>query len=102
MPPQGCGFDYDGDNEGHGGLLATDLARDSRLERWLGDTKPDIVMMHLGSNDVWSTKKPEEILGALDKLVDQMRASKEGINIMVRNPLRAFQCNFTTRHHSDI
>ncbi|KAK1494437.1 cellulose-binding protein [Colletotrichum abscissum] len=83
LPPQGCGFDYDGDNEGHGGLLATDLARESRLERWLGDTKPDIVMMHLGSNDVWSTKKPEEILGALDKLVDQMRASKESMKILI-------------------
>jgi hypothetical protein len=26
LPPQGCAIPYDGDNEGHGGILATDVA----------------------------------------------------------------------------
>jgi hypothetical protein len=26
LPPQGCGFPYDGENEGHGGYLATNVA----------------------------------------------------------------------------
>lgn len=80
---QGCGFEYDGENEGHGGLLVTDIARENMLEGWLRETKPDVVMMHLGTNDVWSDKKPDEIVGAFDKLVDNMRESKATMKILV-------------------
>ncbi len=47
LPTQGCGFVYDGENEGHGGYLATNIANQSLLPGWLAATDPDVVIMHL-------------------------------------------------------
>src|ERR1041384_2601490 len=54
LPAPGCGFAYDGENEGHGGYLATDIANQNQLPGWLSATRPDVVLMHLGTNDVWN------------------------------------------------
>jgi lysophospholipase L1-like esterase len=83
LPPQGCGVAYDGDNEGHGGFLATNIANQNQLPGWLSATHPDIVMMHLGTNDVWSNIAPATILAAFSTLVDQMRASNPNMRILV-------------------
>lgn len=83
LPPQGCGFTYDGENEGHGGYLATNIANQSLLPGWLAATDPDVVLMHLGTNDVWSNIAPATILAAFSTLVDQMRAGNPGMRILV-------------------
>lgn len=83
LPPQGCGIAYDGDNEGHGGYLATNVADQNLLPGWLSATRPDIVIMHFGTNDVWSARTPSQILAAFSKLVDQMRASNPNMKILV-------------------
>ncbi|WBB56889.1 cellulose binding domain-containing protein [Verrucosispora sp. WMMD573] len=83
LGPQGCGQPYDGDNEGHGGYLATNVANQNLLPGWLAATRPDIVLMHLGTNDVWSNIAPATILSAYSRLVDQMRASNPGMRILV-------------------
>src|SRR6185295_11227885 len=31
LPPQGCGVAHDGDNEGHGGFLAVNIANQNQL-----------------------------------------------------------------------
>ncbi|MGR6923506.1 cellulose binding domain-containing protein [[Actinomadura] parvosata] len=83
LPPQGCGVPYDGDNEGHGGYLATNVANQGLLPGWLSATKPDIVLMHFGTNDVWSNIAPATILSAFTTLVGQMRASNPNMKILV-------------------
>ncbi|KAG9087690.1 hypothetical protein FS749_002746 [Ceratobasidium sp. UAMH 11750] len=83
LPAQGCGVPYDGDNEGHGGYLATNIANQNQLPPWLAATTPDIVAMTLGTNDVWSNIAPSTITTAFSKLVDQMRASKPTVKILV-------------------
>ncbi|KAF1835198.1 SGNH hydrolase [Decorospora gaudefroyi] len=97
LPAQGCGFPYDGENEGHGGYLATNIAAQNLLPNWLSRTNPDIVIMHLGTNDVWNNKSPEQITSAFTKLVQQMRASKPTMSILVAkiipmNPAGCSQC----------
>ncbi|MEU3455779.1 cellulose binding domain-containing protein [Micromonospora sp. NPDC006766] len=83
LGPQGCGVPYDGDNEGHGGYLVTNVANQNLLPGWLAATRPDIVLMHFGTNDVWSNIAPATILAAYSKLVDQMRASNPAMTIIV-------------------
>ncbi|SDZ45532.1 GDSL-like Lipase/Acylhydrolase family protein [Micromonospora pattaloongensis] len=83
LAPPGCGQPYDGDNEGHGGYLATTVANQNQLPGWLSATRPDIVLMHFGTNDVWSNIPPATILDAYGRLVDQMRASNPGMKILV-------------------
>ncbi|PZG03041.1 cellulose-binding protein, partial [Micromonospora craterilacus] len=83
LGPQGCGQPYDGDNEGHGGALVTNVANQNQLPGWLSATRPDVVLMHFGTNDVWSNIAPATILAAYGRLVDQMRASNPAMRVLV-------------------
>ena len=88
LPAQGCGFTYDGANEGHGGILATGIVSGKQLPPWLSQTHPDIVMIHLGTNDVWSNKPTADILVAFTSMVDWMRESKKTMKILVSKNFR--------------
>jgi lysophospholipase L1-like esterase len=83
LPAPGCGFTYDGNNEGHGGYLVTNIASQSLLPGWLSATNPDIVLMHLGTNDVWNGRSTATILSAYTTLVKQMRAKNSAMKIIV-------------------
>lgn len=83
LAPQGCGFTYDGENDGHGGYLATGIVSANQLPGWLAISQPDIVMMELGTNDVWSHLATATIIAAFSTLVDQMRAQKSTMRILV-------------------
>ncbi|RCG20994.1 cellulose-binding protein [Sphaerisporangium album] len=97
LPPQGCSVPYDGDNEGHGGALVTNVADQNQLPGWLSATRPDVVLMHFGTNDVWNNRSPQTILAAYGKLVDQMRASNPNMKVLVAqiipmNPSNCAEC----------
>lgn len=74
LPAQGCGFAHDGDNEGHGGALVTDVAASGRGAAWFAAARPQVVLLHFATNDVWSNRTPAQVLGAWTTLVGQMRA----------------------------
>ncbi|UBU14952.1 cellulose binding domain-containing protein [Nonomuraea gerenzanensis] len=106
LPPQGCGVAHDGDNEGHGGYLATNIANQNLLPGWLSATRPDIVVMHLGTNDVWSNIAPATILSAFTTLVNQMRAGNPNTKILVAkiipmNPSSCAECAQRTVNFND-
>jgi lysophospholipase L1-like esterase len=97
LPGQGCGFTYDGENEGHGGYLATNVANQDLLVGWLAATDPDVVIMHFGTNDVWSNLSPGTITAAFTRLVTQMRAANPTMKIGVAqiipmNPSNCAEC----------
>jgi lysophospholipase L1-like esterase len=97
LGPQGCSVPYDGDNEGHGGALVTNVADQNQLPGWLSATDPDIVLMHFGTNDVWNNRSPATILAAYGKLVDQMRANNPDMKALVAkiipmNPGNCAEC----------
>jgi len=97
LPAQGCGFAYDGENEGHGGFLATRIADENQLPGWLSSTRPDVVLMHLGTNDVWNAIPASTILAAYTKLLGQMRASNPATKVLVAqiipmNPSGCAEC----------
>jgi lysophospholipase L1-like esterase len=96
QPPQGCGIPYDGNNEGHGGALATNIVSLNELPGWLSATNPDIVLMHLGTNDVWSNIATSTILAAYSTLVDQMRANNPNMKILVAQiiPMNPSGCSY--------
>ncbi|KAK9389406.1 SGNH hydrolase-type esterase domain-containing protein [Lipomyces mesembrius] len=75
--------DWDRNNEGHAGYLAINIANNNDLVGWLSSAKPDIVLMHLGTNDIANNKQTLEIIAAFSTLVDQMRASKPTMTILV-------------------
>lgn len=94
LPGQGCGFPYDRENEGHGGALVTNVANQNQLVGWLAAADPDVVLMHFGTNDVWSNLAPATILAAYTRLVAQMRTADPAMKILVAQiiPMNASNC----------
>lgn len=83
LGPQGCAVSHDGDNEGHGGILATNMANLGQLDPWLDATNPEIVLMHLGTNDAWSGRSPSAILAAFTSLIESMRQNNSSVTVLV-------------------
>jgi lysophospholipase L1-like esterase len=96
LPPQGCGVPYDGDNEGHGGILASGIVSQNLLPGWLAATNPNIVLMHLGTNDVWNGQSPTAILASYTTLVGQMRAANPNMTVLVAQIIPMNPSNCTT------
>lgn len=68
-----------------------------RLKTWL--TAPnvapvDIVLMHLGTNDIWQNRTTIEIISAYDQLLQQMRAVNPRIRLLVSQilPMEPANC----------
>ncbi|WP_394618199.1 cellulase family glycosylhydrolase [Lentzea sp. JNUCC 0626] len=104
VPGDGCGFAYDGEHEGHGGFLATNIVRDNQLPGWLSSARPDVVVMHLGTNDVWSNVPANTILGAYTTLLGQMRASNPAIKLVVAQilPMTPANCSACAQRVVDL
>ncbi|KAF2708788.1 carbohydrate esterase family 3 protein [Pleomassaria siparia CBS 279.74] len=81
-PAPDCGFPYDGENEGHAGVLAIDVVQKNQLVGYLAAAKPDVIVMHLGTNDVIQRKATADVINAYSTLVDQMRQSKPTMKIL--------------------
>lgn len=94
-----CGFPYDGDNEGHAGALAIEYAQYKNLTGWLASAQPDVILMHLGTNDVIQGKSVQDTLTAYGTLVDEMRASKASMQILVSVPCVTCSIRSIARSH---
>ena len=79
-----AGFAYDTDHEGHSGFSITGIADQNQLPPWLTAANPDIIVMHLGTNDMWGGHIPLQTkITALTKLIGQMRANNPNIKIVM-------------------
>ncbi len=93
----GCGFAFDEEHEGHSGFSITGIADQNQLPAWLTAANPSIVIVHLGTNDMWGhfialqTK-----LTALTKLIGQMRTHNPGMKIIVAQIIPMDPTNCTT------
>ncbi len=83
LPAQGCAVAHDGDNEGHGGALVTNVASSGQGAQWFAATRPQVVLMHFATNDVWSNRSNVQILDAWTTLVQQMRAVDPQVVVVV-------------------
>lgn len=83
--PQNCAAkatNWDKHHEGHSGYLAINIAN-TNLPGWLANTKPDIVMFMLGTNDISNNKNTNDIVASYTKMVGQMRAVTPGVKVIV-------------------
>jgi lysophospholipase L1-like esterase len=83
-----CSGSYDPDTEGHSGIQITDIANENQLPPWLNAGQPDIILMHLGTNDIvfgisQYGQSLQSIQDAYDKCLSQMRAYKANIILIV-------------------
>lgn len=78
-----CDDEYDDDSRAYSGFEATGIAEDELLYGWLKRDPADIMLVHLGSNDIRRGDTTEEILKGLSMLVDQMRQVNANMVIVI-------------------
>ncbi|MGI5450990.1 GDSL-type esterase/lipase family protein [Streptomyces sp. CA-243310] len=76
----------DPDNEGHSGWTTGGI-RDN-IDRWQAAAAPDVVLLHLGINDLNShNADPEGAAAELVSLIDRVHANKPGVTVIVQGLL---------------
>jgi lysophospholipase L1-like esterase len=83
-------------SEGHGGYLVTELmgSRAGELTGWCARNEADVVLMHFGTNDVWSRKSTQSILDAYSAVLSALRAVNHKVIVFVAQiiPLNPENC----------
>lgn len=63
--------DFDHDHEGHWGWTIHEILE--HIEDWIKSARPDAVLIHLGSNDLFQGKVPEQVAEELGSLIEAIR-----------------------------
>ncbi len=66
--------DFDRDHEGHWGWSVDEIL--DRIRGWVEESEPDVILIHLGSNDVFQGEDIESTLDELVELIDAVRESR--------------------------
>lgn len=88
--PEHKGKAFDTDHEGHSGWTSSDLVRgcDWELERgklqdWLKHYTPDVVFLHVGTNDAFHVTPTDETIANIGTAIDQLRAANPKVTIFL-------------------
>ncbi len=89
---------YDGHNEGHSGYLVTDLANEGpggEMDQWFSASPPDVLLMHMGTNDVWNKIPTTTILDAYGTAIDTVRKYSPKVVILLAQiiPMNPSNCS---------
>ncbi|BAL89345.1 putative GDSL-like lipase/acylhydrolase [Actinoplanes missouriensis 431] len=75
------GTDGDIDHEGHGGWTIDQLAE--QTTGWVTTYRPDVVLLHAGTNNITLGEEPSAVAGKLSALIDQVRAAAPAARVYV-------------------
>lgn len=86
--------DFDTDHEGHSGWTAADIfhppswdSARGNIYTWLNIYTPDMVLVELGTNDVFQCRQPGEVIADFDTLLDILRKKNKRVSIFLSNVL---------------
>jgi lysophospholipase L1-like esterase len=78
---QQSGTGPDIDNEGHVGWSIEQIA--ARVDEWLDLYEPDVILLHIGTNDTRNASTVLDAPGKLSDLIDQIKADRPAAEIFV-------------------
>ncbi len=94
----GCGVSgFDPDNQGYSSSLITEVVAGvtsartcdpfcpamSDLQTAFAATRPQVVLMHWGTNDVWNGKASSSITAAYSTVIDALRAANPSVTVLL-------------------
>lgn len=89
--------DFDPDHEGHWGWRVDEVLE--RIDGWLRISEPDIVLIHLGNNDLTRGQSLESTIEELRQLIQRIRSVNPRVKLLIAqiipcgNPPRIQQLN---------
>ncbi|WP_285474480.1 SGNH/GDSL hydrolase family protein [Actinoplanes sp. NBRC 101535] len=75
------GFAADRNHEGHGGWTIDQLA--VQADTWLATYRPDVILLHMGTNDITRREAPGVAAAKLSALIDQIRWTAPAAHLYV-------------------
>jgi lysophospholipase L1-like esterase len=79
--------DFDLDHEGHWGWRADEIINgrpgEGKLADWLDEYTPDIVLLHLGTNDALQGQSPFDTVEELEEIIAILRADNPNVTILL-------------------
>ncbi|MEV5511294.1 FG-GAP-like repeat-containing protein [Streptomyces orinoci] len=69
------------DHEGHPGWRIDELS--DNVERWLASAHPNVVLLHIGTNDMDQNYAPDAAPERLGGLIDQITTAAPGVTVLV-------------------
>lgn len=78
-PPANADFDMD--HEGHGGFVAERIS--AGIAQWATVASPDIVLLHIGTNDLHEGQSVTSTIDDISAIIDQLRTVNPNIRILV-------------------
>lgn len=87
--------DFDQDHEGHAGWRVDQVL--ANITSWATDHRPDIVLIHLGTNDLNEGQPVEDTVTELVRVIDALRTVRPRVAVLVAqilpcDPERAIVC----------
>lgn len=73
--------DFDPDHEGHWGWRADEVLE--RIDGWAAASRPDIVLLHLGSNDVGTGESPAQTAGEIARIIEILRDRNPSVTVLL-------------------
>jgi parallel beta-helix repeat protein len=73
--------DFDMDHEGHSGWRADHML--AQVDAFAGAYQPDIVLIHLGSNDVFEYQSNSGTIAELGQIIDKLRLANPNVKILL-------------------
>ncbi|MDL2123721.1 MAG: GDSL-type esterase/lipase family protein [Deltaproteobacteria bacterium] len=67
---------FDNDHEGHGGWHADEIA--FSIYQWLKDNPAEVVLLHIGTNDISGGQAPKDIAEEIDLILDRIDRYEKG------------------------
>ena len=73
--------DFDMDHEGHSGWRADEIL--GHIEDWAKTTSPDVVLLHMGTNDLWQGQSVASTVTDIADMIDVLRSVNPHIRILL-------------------
>jgi hypothetical protein len=83
--------DFDQDHEGHWGWRADQLL--GGISGWAQDHQPDIVLMHVGSNDMFQGQDLNSTVSELEQIIDRLRSVNPQVKILLARLIEPTEWN---------
>jgi lysophospholipase L1-like esterase len=79
--PDYNGQSFDSDHEGHTGWRADEII--ASLPKQLQSYTPDIVLLHIGTNDALDNQSPQSTVNEIMQIIDVLRADNPSVKILL-------------------
>jgi hypothetical protein len=73
--------DFDSDHEGHSGWRADEIL--AHIHPWAAEASPDVVLIHLGHNDLCRGQSIASTAGDIGGIIDELRSVNPSVQILL-------------------